>query len=419
MSQTPQNSDRSAQLARAESEAPFSSASFDSDALAHIRSLAQSLEVEKARLSHANMQGALARLSHESAQAIKEAVQGLEIAASSLHKLLAPLETFPEIADIPIQYDYQVKPEPIREDRLVIVYKRSKLELDAERLQKAPSEIVEMYRSGPEDHLRILMSHKRQKLAMEQLHSLVPNARFLSRAEAKDFDFSETDLVIAFGGDNHFQYVAQFLNGETRILGLNSDPMTSHGALLELTPEKLEAAWQALKIGAYEIEPWTRLDVYQGERLLGRACCEVLVSEFARRDMSRYNIEIQNGSIEQKSSGLLIATGSGSSGWYESAGADLAVPTRAFERTAPLAKFLSTEHSRSKTNCQPGAACVMPAVVTRGIIQPDRPMLISSLNDSAGKISLDSLDDIRFERGSSVRIQISKEPLWSVVFPRA
>ena len=205
--------------------------------------------------------------------------------------------------------------------RFLVVVKRTKWERDLIRYGSAET-ARKVYALQNDAYDRVFASHDRQKANLEALQAALP-ARYINRSELPFVAHSEYDFLVSFGGDNHFVYVSHFADHKP-LLGLNSDPATSTGALLYFAPDDFLAAAQKLQQGAApRIEEWTRvegtLDYPDGRRLRTGPCTsEITVRSQFHDYISRYLIVVggQGELEEQKCSGLLIATGAGSTGWY-------------------------------------------------------------------------------------------------------
>ena len=66
----------------------------------------------------------------------------------------------------------------------------------------------------------------------------------------------------------------------------------------------------------YEIENWTRQDVILNGKLIGRALNETAIGEDMNfTKMTRYNLKFNHREDYNENSGLIIVTGTGSTGW--------------------------------------------------------------------------------------------------------
>ena len=155
-------------------------------------------------------------------------------------------------------------------ENIVVVPKLSKYELDMHLLNLTSDQLLQKYKEEGVDINRMLSSHERQKSALNKLKELLPGALFVSRDQFTKDIAGNSDLVIAFGGDNHFQYVSHFLEDKL-ILGINSDPDSSVGALTYFTVDSFANELKDIKDGKYNTEDWTRLGVYFNGDLVGLA----------------------------------------------------------------------------------------------------------------------------------------------------
>ncbi|MDX1961239.1 MAG: NAD+ kinase [Leptospiraceae bacterium] len=202
-------------------------------------------------------------------------------------------------------------------NQVLIVQKRTKFELDQIIYpdQEFYKKITQIQNNSYD---RIYNSHIRQLESREILRKIFPKGKFIFRDELDKLNLQDFDLVIALGGDNHFTYVAHYTKG-TKILGCNSDTKTSLGALLAFDPNSLE---QVVKDDFKEtkIEEWSlisaRIEYPNGGYLETVSSVNEVSVRNASPDLtSRYIICKDDEREEQKSSGLLLYTGAGSTGW--------------------------------------------------------------------------------------------------------
>lgn len=314
-------------------------------------------------------------------------------------------------------------PKPIDRSKILVIAKRTKIECDMQRMGKTYNQILEWYDQGSEDKSRIVASHARQLAVREKVIALLSPEQVIFRDDLKQHDIPRASLVVALGGDNHFQYVSQLVEGETPVLGLNSDPKTSFGALLSYNVEQFETVLKNLVAGIYSFAPWTRLDVEINGKRLPPAMCDLFLGETERKYMSRHTLTIRtsNGSplynsggrgIEQKSSGVLISTGAGSTSWIQAAGRYIFPEGLTYPKTERRGMFLLTEAS----NTHPGGttqAYTLPALSAGDFIDGEE-LVFTSLNDSGGMVSADSTTELPFPRGAKAVIRLAKEPLWVI-----
>jgi len=204
----------------------------------------------------------------------------------------------------------------------LISIKRTKWERDLQKYNSI-KELKRIYRLQNNIFQRVYASHIRQKKAFEKLYNKTHNiAEFIYREELSLPYVKKFPLLISFGGDNHFIYTARFASQP--LIGINSDPQTSSGALLYFNVDDFlsyhEKEYFLKK--EYKLENWSLIEgeiIYSDKSKVktGKCISETIIrNEFADA-MSRYFLRVNKMEFEeQKSSGLLLSTGAGSSGWF-------------------------------------------------------------------------------------------------------
>jgi len=288
--------------------------------------------------------------------------------------------------------------------QIIAVPKISKYEFDLRRYGLSHEELVERYRKEGQDIARILTSHERHVDSVKRLGGLVSGV--IHRDQLKRKTIRNVDLIIAIGGDDHFKYVSHFIDNEL-LMGINSDPVTSEGALNYFTIEGISKVIERIKQGDFETEEWTRLEAIINSRAVEPATAEYFLGELERPAMSHYVLyhrdKFHRDKVEeQKCSGLLVVTGAGSSGWYDSACRYLYESGNRFPKTANFARFLATEPHRGRLSGYNMA---------EGIIEEGEELIIKSLSKGKAVISPDCLERHNFERGKVAVVRISDKPL--------
>lgn len=206
-------------------------------------------------------------------------------------------------------------------ENILVVCKKTKYEVDTENYKD-----LEQYRKickiQNDCFDRVYHSHLRQLESRNILQNRVfPKGKFIFREGLDTINIDDYELIVSLGGDNHFTYVAHSVQDKF-IMGVNSDPKTSAGALLSFSASSLEQA-SARNWSDVQVENWSliscEIEYPNGEKKNTiRAVSEMSVRNNIPDLTSRYIISYNGVTEEQKSSGILLATGAGSSGWYDS-----------------------------------------------------------------------------------------------------
>lgn len=296
-----------------------------------------------------------------------------------------------------------MKSSPVKIRKALIVLKRSKYELDLEKYKDLDS-LKKICRIQNNCFDKIHSSHLRQLASREFIRKEVfPEGVFVFRKDLGKENLKNYDLIIALGGDNHFTYVSHYAY-QNLVMGCNSDSETSVGALLSFTPESLKTAkennWKNTKI-----EEWTlissRIEYPGGTKVeTVKAVSEIHIRNNSPDLTSRYLI--QNGKIleEQKSSGLLLYTGAGSTGWVNSCIHKINSRNSVFAKTKPFFRAYSRElGARSKARLK------LMDFQVKGKLE-----VVSEMD---GGISIDSLDECiyDFPAGAKATFQLSLDKL--------
>lgn len=290
----------------------------------------------------------------------------------------------------------------MRFQKIVIVPKESKVEWDMRTMGVSLCTLKRRYAREGVDAARIFESHARQQASLAKLVALLGSrARIVTGVQLKRKGarvLRGADLVIAHGGDNSLQFVAQYLT-TTPLLALNSDPTSSEGALTSGSVDDFARVYRAGRLERAHIERWMRPVVYVNGKRVGLALSEIFIGARERIFTSRHVIEAAGKREEQKSSGVIVTTGAGSTGWYLSAVGD---ERKTFARDAREARFVVTEPYRGK---------LTRYSLVSGTIRRTQKLTLHSLNSRGGLVALDAERVVAFDRGSIAVIKLSDTPL--------
>lgn len=232
----------------------------------------------------------------------------------------------------------------------LICVKRTKWQRDLERFGTA-REVRRIYRLQNGIFRRVYASHLRQVAALDRLRScLGGRADFIYREDLSFERSGQYRFLVSLGGDNHFIFTARYAR-DVPMLGINSDPATSTGALVYFRVESfLERFCQPPSLPT-RFESWAmfegRIFYPDGSHVDTGPCiseCDVR-SGFADA-ISRYYLRINEDAWEeQKSSGLLLSTGAGSTGWFHNClpGTIQAGEDSTFPRDSQFFRFVTRE----------------------------------------------------------------------------
>ncbi len=256
----------------------------------------------------------------------------------------------------------------------------------------------------------VVERHERQMDAMQRVSSGVPlewRRAVVQRSQLDRFLWDPDDVVVAVGQDGLVANVAKYLEGQP-VVGINPDPSRYDGVLVRHdVAAGLERA-RAAQADEAELEERTMVEARIDGRITLRALNEVFVGHCSHQS-ARYRIRFDGREERHSSSGLIVTTGTGSTGWARSiwrsrgnCGIDLPKPCE--PRTA---FFVREAFPSVSTGCE----------VTEGVLQPGVELEVVSRMNEGGVIFGDGIerDRIEFLWGSRVAIRQAEQVLRLVV----
>jgi hypothetical protein len=142
----------------------------------------------------------------------------------------------------------------------------------------------------------------------------------VERADLPRFGFDPEDIVIAVGQDGLVANLAKYLDGQL-VVGINPEPDRNPGVLVPHPPSSAARLLRATgpKAGLTSVTELTMVqaDTDDGQRLT--ALNELYIGQ-PTHQTARYALALPDGTAEeQASSGLIVSTGTGATGWCRSA----------------------------------------------------------------------------------------------------
>lgn len=230
--------------------------------------------------------------------------------------------------------------------------------------------------------------------------------------------FADTDLVVTLGQDGLVANCAKYV-GNSPIVAVNPDPDRFDGALLPFKAEGARAAAAAALSGAAPIRSVTmaRVRLDDGQTLL--AFNDLFLG--ARTHVSaQYRIETGGRSERQSSSGVIVSTGAGSSGWLSSV----------FNMASSVTRFTGGREGKGLrwgwedrklafVVREPFASRRTGADLAAGVLEDGQELLVESLMPAGGVIFSDGVENdyLDFNSGAVARIGVAERQARLVMPP--
>ena len=138
----------------------------------------------------------------------------------------------------------------------------------------------------------------------------------VERADLDRFLFTTDDVVAVVGQDGLVANVAKYLHGQP-VIGVDPDPGRNPGVLVQHAPEAFEQVLQAVTAGSagYQERAMVEASLDDGQTLV--ALNEVFLGHPSHQS-ARYSLRPDVTEEKQSSSGLIVSTGTGATGWCRS-----------------------------------------------------------------------------------------------------
>ena len=241
----------------------------------------------------------------------------------------------------------------------------------------------------------------------------------LDRDLVPNYLFGKQDIVVALGRDGLVSNVLKYLLHGQPLIGVNPDPKRWDGQLLPFFPEDLSKILPEVLHQSRNVQSITLAQATLNDGQVLRAVNDLFVG---RQTHASARYEISQGSTRenQSSSGVIVSTGLGATGWLKSilAGAsgiarvfgvpDPIGPAHSFDRSAPELYYTVREPYPSAST---GADMVFGRITARSPLQ-----IVSNMPEN-GVIFSDGMeqDFLQFNSGSVVTIGIADQRGYLVV----
>ncbi len=265
-------------------------------------------------------------------------------------------------------------------------------------------------RHGTRPQARFFLERRGQALAdVEQRHALREAALAavsraipvewrrvrIDRADLSRFVFETRDLVVAVGQDGLVANAAKYLTGQP-VLGVNPDPERYDGVLVPHRPRSAGPLLAAMAAERAEIESRTlaeaRLD--DGQRLL--ALNEIFAGHRSHQS-ARYRLSFGGREERQSSSGVIVATGTGATGWARSINGERAHRLDLPSPADPVLAFFVRE---------PFPSIATGTSLDGALVPSGHALVITSEMNEGGVLFGDGIEDDRLEFPFGTRAEV-------------
>jgi NAD kinase len=296
--------------------------------------------------------------------------------------------------------------------KLIIVVRKTRLQELVERFNTRSQAKFYIEHAGgnfndyqrEDDAYRSSLEVLRRSLDFEMPQQLV------DRTLVPTFQFQHEDLVVTLGQDGLVANTAKYV-GAQPIVAVNPEPVRFDGILLPFLPDEARAAVGRVIEGKANVHEVTLAEIklHDGQHLL--AFNDLFIG--ARSHVSAlYKINYGTKSEIQSSSGVLVSTGAGSTGWLSSV----------FNMASGVASFCggtAVKPIRMPWNDRRLVYVVREPFVSRhsaanlvaGMLEAGQELVLESLMPSGGAVFSDGMeaDFLEFNSGAIATVKAAEQ----------
>lgn len=232
----------------------------------------------------------------------------------------------------------------------------------------------------------------------------------VDRGFLPNFVFAADDIVVALGQDGLVANTLKYLGGQP-LIGLNPEPDRWDGVLLPFRPEDAAVVLPDVAAGRRPIRAVTMAEVRLSDGQTLRAVNDLFIGPRTHTS-ALYELEIGGRREAQSSSGVIVATGLGSTAWLKSVVTGAASIVQRIRPGQPLAYVPQAWDSPQLTFAvrEPFPSRASQAELVYGHVTHDRPLKLRSRMPDHGVIFSDGIeaDFLRFTAGMEATVSLAK-----------
>jgi NAD kinase len=263
-----------------------------------------------------------------------------------------------------------------------------------------------------QDYLDEDQTYKKSLGSLEDLLLPWGRVQFLDRVYLPNFVFGPEDVVVAIGQDGLVANTLKYLTGGQPLIGVNPDPARWDGALLPFHLHQITGVVPEVLSGNYHSRAVTMAQarLNDGQEIL--AVNDFFIGQRTHTS-ARYFIESGGVTEQHSSSGVIVSTGLGSTGWLKSlihGAAAIAAATGNEGEVNSQPVYLPWDaESLYFTVREPFPSRQTQCDLVFGSVTREQPLRIRSLMPESGVLFSDGIeaDFLEFNSGAEAEITIA------------
>ncbi|MCW3094517.1 MAG: hypothetical protein JWL77_135 [Chthonomonadaceae bacterium] len=169
------------------------------------------------------------------------------------------------------------------------------------------------------DFTQYEQAHETYRRALDTVRAALPagaRSQIIERSFLPNFVFGENDLVVTLGQDGLVVNTAKYLNHQP-LVALNPDPEHIDGVLIPFYARAAHLILHRVSEGHFACKQirMAKAELNDGQSLY--AVNDLFIGQRTHQS-ARYRLELEGQGEDQSSSGIIVSTGAGSTGWLRS-----------------------------------------------------------------------------------------------------
>jgi NAD kinase len=267
-------------------------------------------------------------------------------------------------------------------------------------------------------------AHDAYHVALDLVRQSLPEGvrhQFVERSFLPNFLFGEHDLVVALGRDGLVVNTAKYLSAQP-LVGFNPDPARIDGVLVQFLPQHAAAVLRRTLAGNYAVKRITMVKaaLNNGQTLYG--VNDLFIGQRSHLS-ARYTVAFRDRREDQSSSGIIVSTGAGSTGWFRSILTGAAGIVQGYLKRGPARELRDNYRFDWESDYlyfsvrEPFISKTSSADIVFGRIESDAELVVTSQMPTGGTIFSDGMeaDYLEFASGTVARIGVAERRVNLVV----
>lgn len=256
--------------------------------------------------------------------------------------------------------------------------------------------------------------HHSLQILQTQLSKFVKN-KLIERNFLPNYIFTEKNLIVVIGQDGLVANTAKYSKG-IPIIAVNPDEKRYDGVLLPFDTTTFVSGVENVLKNSFQQKTirFAEASLNDGQRLIGFNDLFIGASSHIS---ARYKISFNHKTEEHSSSGIIISTQAGSTGWLSSVFNMAYGVAGMFDKNLKLKRPKLRDSDLLFTVREPFQSVRTQIGITTGILKGQNSLTIESLMPNNGVIFSDGIesDFLKFNSGTVAKIGLAKETATLVI----